>query len=97
MPGGGGLWPGTGHGLRRAVGNDDRPDALLCGGQQAVQPALARAIGSAGERLVHTEEVTGSIPVSPTRSERMSIFEEITLGAGACSGSRCFPAGSTGK
>ena len=27
-----------------------------------------RAIGSAGERLVHTEEVTGSIPVSPTRS-----------------------------
>ena len=28
-----------------------------------------RAIGSAGERLVHTEEVTGSIPVSPTRSE----------------------------
>src|ERR1700761_2591154 len=26
-----------------------------------------RAIGSAGERLVHTEEVTGSIPVSPTR------------------------------
>src|SRR6185369_10372526 len=24
------------------------------------------AIGSAGERLVHTEEVTGSIPVSPT-------------------------------
>src|SRR5579863_8088668 len=27
----------------------------------------SRAIGSAGERLVHTEEVTGSIPVSPTR------------------------------
>jgi Domain of unknown function (DUF4062) len=26
----------------------------------------SRAIGSAGERLVHTEEVTGSIPVSPT-------------------------------
>src|SRR5438128_10924169 len=25
-----------------------------------------RAIGSAGQRLVHTEEVTGSIPVSPT-------------------------------
>ena len=33
-----------------------------------------RAIGSAGERLVHTEEVTGSIPVSPTRSEPTSIF-----------------------
>src|SRR5579859_6868462 len=29
-------------------------------------PRGARAIGSAGERLVHTEEVTGSIPVSPT-------------------------------
>jgi hypothetical protein len=27
----------------------------------------SRAISSAGERLVHTEEATGSIPVSPTR------------------------------
>jgi hypothetical protein len=26
----------------------------------------SRAISSAGERFVHTEEVTGSIPVSPT-------------------------------
>jgi hypothetical protein len=25
-----------------------------------------RAIGAAGARFVHTEEVTGSIPVSPT-------------------------------
>jgi hypothetical protein len=32
----------------------------------------ARAIGSAGERLVHTEEVTGSIPVSPTQIGRLS-------------------------
>ena len=32
----------------------------------------ARAIGSAGERLVHTEEVTGSIPVSPTQVKTMS-------------------------
>ena len=30
-------------------------------------PDQQRAIGSAGERLVHTEEVTGSIPVSPTQ------------------------------
>jgi hypothetical protein len=30
-------------------------------------PVRQRAIGSAGERLVHTEEVTGSIPVSPTQ------------------------------
>src|SRR5215469_11401479 len=62
-------------------GNDDRLDALVCGGQRAVRSALARAIGSAGERLVHTEEVTGSIPVSPTKSEHMSIFEAITVGA----------------
>ncbi len=29
-----------------------------------------RAISSAGERFVHTEEVTGSIPVSPTTDQR---------------------------
>jgi hypothetical protein len=29
----------------------------------------SRAISSAGERFVHTEEVAGSIPASPTRSE----------------------------
>ena len=40
-----------------------------------------RAIGSAGERLVHTEEVTGSIPVSPTRSEAMLILVRIMVGA----------------
>ena len=34
---------------------------------------LLRAISSGGERFVHTEEVTGSIPVSPTcRSEALS-------------------------
>ena len=32
-------------------------------------------------RLVHTEEVTGSIPVSPTRSGGMSIFVGIAVGA----------------
>jgi hypothetical protein len=32
----------------------------------------SRAIGSAGEHLVHTEEVTGSIPVSPTTHNRRS-------------------------
>ncbi len=35
-------------------------------------PPGGRAIGSAGERLVHTEEVTGSIPVSPTRISLVS-------------------------
>jgi hypothetical protein len=34
-----------------------------------------RAIGSAGERLVHTEEVTGSIPVSPTTKQQVSEME----------------------
>src|SRR5215467_5659625 len=56
-------------------------DALVCGGRGRWNPPAARAIGSAGERLVHTEEVTGSIPVSPTRSEAISIFEEISAGA----------------
>src|SRR5215475_5155505 len=63
------------------IGTAFGPDALVCGGQRPVDPALARAIGSAGERLVHTEEVTGSIPVSPTKSEYMSIFPGITAGA----------------
>jgi hypothetical protein len=36
-------------------------------GPQRTAPYQRRAIGSAGERLVHTEEVTGSIPVSPTQ------------------------------
>jgi hypothetical protein len=31
--------------------------------------------------LVRVEEVTGSIPVKPTRSAAMSIFVEITVGA----------------
>jgi hypothetical protein len=30
-------------------------------------PGQRGAISSAGERFVHTEEVTGSIPVSPTQ------------------------------
>src|SRR5271170_445614 len=47
-----------------------------------------RAIGSAGERLVHTEEVTGSIPVSPTRSEAMWVFIIDHDGSHSCSASR---------
>src|SRR5690349_7363455 len=35
-----------------------------------------RAIGSAGERLVHTEEVTGSIPVSPTQLDGRFLLRE---------------------
>ena len=53
-----------------------------CGAQpSAGTQNQQRAIGSAGERLVHTEEVTGSIPVSPTRSAAMWIFTKISTGA----------------
>ena len=63
--------------LRRARRAARREDALPYGSAgtrllRGLAPADSldqrRAIGSAGERLVHTEEVTGSIPVSPTRS-----------------------------
>jgi hypothetical protein len=56
-------------------GRHGRPDTLVCVGPRAIRPSGAgpfggaRAIGSAGERLVHTEEVTGSIPVSPTSTK----------------------------
>jgi hypothetical protein len=44
-----------------------RPSCATLGAPEpdGFRPGM-RAIGSAGERLVHTEEVTGSIPVSPT-------------------------------
>jgi hypothetical protein len=42
------------------------PGLAVPGASTLVSLTRARAIGSAGERLVHTEEVTGSIPVSPT-------------------------------
>ena len=51
-----------------------REDALPYG-------SARRAIGSAGERLVHTEEVTGSIPVSPTKSAATRILVGIAAGA----------------
>ena len=41
-----------------------------------------RAISSAGERFVHTEEVTGSIPVSPTKL-RLPLSAE-SADRGAC-------------
>ena len=65
---GGGARLRAGPRMLLVPGTGDGADALVCGGQRAVhEPAAARAIGSAGERLVHTEEVTGSIPVSPTQ------------------------------
>ena len=42
------------------------PAAIGYGGLCSEGTSRSRAISSAGERFVHTEEVTGSIPVSPT-------------------------------
>jgi hypothetical protein len=48
-----------------ALGLGAFTNGLILYGDPLPQPA--RAISSAGERFVHTEEVTGSIPVSPTQ------------------------------
>ena len=67
-------WPGRPAGMGHVRRRRSGPDTLVCVGPRAFRPLGAgpfggtRAIGSAGERLVHTEEVTGSIPVSPTGS-----------------------------
>src|ERR1700745_2235132 len=50
----------------RCAGRAARREDALTYGSAGTVPARRRAIGSAGERLVHTEEVTGSVPVSPT-------------------------------
>jgi hypothetical protein len=52
---------------RRLGGRTGRPACATLWWPAAVERPGTRAIGSAGERLVHTEEVTGSIPVSPTQ------------------------------
>ena len=39
-----------------------------------VAVSAARALSSAGERFVHTEEVTGSIPVAPILSSLSILF-----------------------
>ena len=43
---------------------------------------LSGAISSAGERFVHTEEVAGSIPASPTRHVRSSDARYLVTGDG---------------
>ena len=58
-----------------------RDEAAVGTWPRRTAPDQRRAIGSAGERLVHTEEVTGSIPVSPTRSEAMRASVKMTVGA----------------
>ena len=65
------VYPGrAGVGFRRrprpVMPGPDRRCATLWWLRGSSPPPRSRAIGSAGERLVHTEEVTGSIPVSPT-------------------------------
>ncbi len=62
-------WPSAAAVGGRRDGVAVGPHALLLGAPltDGFRPRR-RAIGSAGERLVHTEEVTGSIPVSPTLS-----------------------------
>jgi hypothetical protein len=52
---------------------------VICPGKQHFANLLDSSRPAPG--LLHTEEVTGSIPVSPTRSEAMSISVEITVGA----------------
>jgi hypothetical protein len=42
-----------------------------------VAVSAARALSSAGERFVHTEEVTGSIPVAPILSSLSILFPAI--------------------
>ena len=66
---GGGGRPARSRDGRRGAGGDEagaRCATLIPARNGAGAPAGRWAIGSAGERLVHTEEVTGSIPVSPT-------------------------------
>src|SRR5437588_6720810 len=62
--------PSAGRPAKRPGGSGTGLDALICVRPRSRTRPAARAIGSAGERLVHTEEVTGSIPVSPTRGSR---------------------------
>src|SRR5260221_8517603 len=93
--------------MPRAVASEGFSDAgpaagaLLCDGPAGPPGGQrARAIGSAGERLVHTEEVTGSIPVSPThpaqrrvasRAPAFSDLRAATSAAGAPGQSKLFP------
>ena len=56
-------FPPRGSNTGRTLGHDDRVPFWTAPGGPAVH---ARAISSAGERFPDTEEVTGSIPVSPT-------------------------------
>jgi hypothetical protein len=54
---------------RSGPGRREAAPAKPAGEPDVVGSFLQRAISSGGERFVHTEEVTGSIPVSPTAPE----------------------------
>ena len=61
---------------RAAAASEEQAGAGMRYSEIALRQAAAWAIGSAGERLVHTEEVTGSIPVSPTSSGHMTTLQD---------------------
>src|SRR5580693_8985531 len=65
---------------------------VICPGKQHFANLLDSSRPARG--LLHTEEVTGSIPVSPTRSTAISISVEITIGSHSCNGQH--PGGSPG-
>jgi uncharacterized protein YndB with AHSA1/START domain len=59
-------WLLAAHPARPVRGLEDTARDLYCSRRAGEGDLAGRAISSAGERFVHTEEVTGSIPVSPT-------------------------------
>ena len=67
---------------------------VICPGKQHFANLLDSSRPARG--LIHTEEVTGSIPVSPTRSEAMSVFIKDHDGSHSCSASR-YAAGHGGQ
>lgn len=74
-----GEWDPRGRAARRGIGHVRRrhggPDRLVCVRPRTFRPSGAgsfggtRAIGSVEERCVHTAEVAGSNPASPTSTE----------------------------
>ena len=71
---------GSAAGRVPVIPGPDRRCATLWWPRGSVPAPRSRAIGSAGERLVHTEEVTGSIPVSPTSNWRPSSADSADQG-----------------
>src|SRR5438105_8188092 len=60
------MWESSAPSCRGTSASD--PYVVRSARRRAVMLAVRRAISSVGERFVHTEEVTGSNPVSPTQA-----------------------------